>query len=372
MRVLVIAFDTEEESVRLAGGLVGKVDAVYLMLRREALEPHLHLLDSAVELHAFPRKRLREAWAQLRLMRRLVTSIRDIDPDVIHFQKGHLWFNLTLPFLSRFPLVVSVHDPRHHLGDRSSRQTPQFINDLGYRRADRVIALNVAMKEMIERELRIPTDRIDVVPLIEIGHGSPPHNRQTQAPEVLFHGRIWAYKGLEHFIRAQPLVNAQVPEARFVIAGEGEDLTPYRAMMSDPDKFEVHNEFVSFEKREELVGRAAVVVLPYLEATQSGVIPVAYTHAKPVVATAVGGLPEQVDDGVTGFLVAPGDTAAIADRVIRLLQDPSLRKSMGEQGRIKLQREWSAGIVAEQTVPVYRKAIAAKQAGQPRSLRPRR
>ena len=63
-------------------------------------------------------------------------------------------------------------------------------------------------------------------------------------------------------------------------------------MMVHPERFIVHNEYVSDEKRAELFRRASVVVLPYIEASQSGIIPIAYRFGKPVVATTVGGLPE--------------------------------------------------------------------------------
>lgn len=359
MRVLLIAFDTEEASIRLAGGLVGKVASVHLMLPRATSEPHLHLLHPDVRLHAFDRPRLRHAAAQIRTAWRLNREIRSIDPDVIHVQKGHLWFNLSLPFLASYPLVVSIHDPRSHSGDKGSRKTPQAIREIAYRRADRAIAHNEAMRDVIVERLGIPAERIDVLPLIERGHGVPASSVEEDPTMVLFHGRIWAYKGLEYFIRAQPLVNAEVPEARFVIAGHGDPFGPYRAMMADESRFDVHDDYISNELREELVARSAMVVLPYLEATQSGVIPVAYTHAKPVVATRVGGLPSQVEDGVTGFLVAPADSAALAERIVLLLRDPALRQRLGRAGRELLERAWSADVVAGKTVPVYERAIAS-------------
>ena len=115
----------------------------------------------------------------------------------------------------------------------------------------------------------------------------------------------------------------------------------------------MYNEFVSVEKRAELFARAAVVVLPYVEASQSGVVPVAYSFAKPVVATAVGGLPEAIDDGKTGYLVPPRDEHALADAVVRLLRAPDLRHHLGEGGRRKLEAEWSPQAVADRTLAVY-------------------
>jgi glycosyltransferase involved in cell wall biosynthesis len=175
--------------------------------------------------------------------------------------------------------------------------------------------------------------------------------------QVLFFGRIWAYKGLDTLIQAEPLISHRVPDVRIVIAGRGEDLVPYQARMVHPERFVIHNSFVPPAERERLFASSSVVVLPYVEATQSGVIPVAYTHAKPVVATRVGGLVEQVEHGRTGLLVPPGDPESLAEATTRLLLDRELRRALGENGRRKLEAEWSAPVIAARTLPAYRRAI---------------
>jgi glycosyltransferase involved in cell wall biosynthesis len=103
-----------------------------------------------------------------------------------------------------------------------------------------------------------------------------------------------------------------------------------------------------------------VVVLPYVEATQSGVIPVAYSFGKPVVATTVGGLPAQVDDGKTGYLVPPRDERALADAVVRLLCNRDLRRQLGANGKRKVTAECSPEIVARNTLAVYQLAAGCQ------------
>ena len=100
-----------------------------------------------------------------------------------------------------------------------------------------------------------------------------------------------------------------------------------------------------------------MVVLPYDEATQSGVVPVAYNYAKPVVATTVGALAECVTDRRTGLLVPPRDPQALADAIIHLLKNPQEAAAMGRAGKQMLQRDWSPTVVAEQTVDVYQQAV---------------
>jgi len=359
MRVLFIAFDSGELSVRMASALARELDEVCLMLPFSQAEPHLQRLDPKVNFQPFRKPRLHQPLQQIRLMAAITRRIKRFNPDVIHFQKGHLWFNLTLPLLRNYPLVISVHDPRHHLGDWSSRKTPQMVMNFAYRRADQIIVHNEAMKQMVIKELRIPPEIIHITPLIERGNRPAQPGFIQDDCQVLYFGRIWKYKGLEYFIRAEPLVTAQVPDAKFVIAGEGENFAPYQRMMINPENFIVHNEFVSYRKQEELFERASIVVLPYIEATQSGVIPVAYTHARPVIVTQVGGLPYQVEDGRTGFLVPPKDEYALADKIVFLLQNKEFRSQMGENGRQKLKKEWSAEVVARQTAIVYQKTIEA-------------
>src|SRR4029077_824531 len=127
------------------------------------------------------------------------------------------------------------------------------------------------------------------------------------------------YKGLEYLIRAEPLITARVPEGTILISGGGEKLSHYRRMMVHPDRFIVDNGFIPDERAADYFARASVVVLPYVEASQSGVVSMAYSAAKPVVATSVGGLPEMVEDGGTGYLVPPRNVSQLAESVTRLL-----------------------------------------------------
>lgn len=356
LRVSLIAFGFGEYALRTAAAVAGEAK-VQLLLPTVELERHRALVDSRLSLVPFVLPRLRQPWRQLRLMRSLLGTVRRFGPDVVHLQQGHLWFNLALPLLRR-PLVVTVHDPRYHLGDRESQRTPQRIMDLGFRRADRVLVMADQLREAtVGRGVR--REIIDVVPHLPLGDEAAGSDVPEEDHQVLFFGRIWPYKGLEYLIRAEPLVSAAVPEARFVIAGQGEDLARYRGLMVHPERFEVHNRFIPDEESPGYFRRASVVALPYIDASQSGVIPMAYTFARPVVATRVGGLPELVDDGCTGLLVPPGDHRALAEALIRLLRDPVGRREMGRRGREKIRRECSAEQVATTTLAAYRAAINA-------------
>jgi glycosyltransferase involved in cell wall biosynthesis len=356
MKVALVAFDFGEYSIRLASAL-SRLATVLLVLPQPVAAPYLSELDPRVEWYPFDKPRLRHPRRQLLLARALIRRINAFAPDVVHLQHGHLWFNAILPFLRRYPLVVTAHDARHHVGDRTSRKTPQAIVDFGFRRASRLIVHANQVKEILVRECGVLQDVVDVVAHISLGNTPDDPLPRDEEPTILFFGRIWEYKGLEYLIRAEPLITAEIPNATIVIAGAGEDLDRYRRLMVHPERFVIRNEYVSDDVRAALFQQASVVALPYIEASQSGVLPLAYKHMKPVVATTVGGLPEMVDEGRTGYLVPPRDERALAAAVVRLLRDADLRRQFGLNGRRKLDEECAPADIARRTLDVYHRAL---------------
>ncbi|MDP8923313.1 MAG: glycosyltransferase family 4 protein [Chloroflexota bacterium] len=373
LKVALVSFDFGEYCIRLASALAVDAEVALLLPEHEAAG-YRELLAPAVRFHPFEKPRLRQAARQLRTVGSILRRVRRFDPDVVHVQQGHLWLNLILPFLGRSRLVLTVHDPHHHLGDMGSQNTPQAVMDFGFRRAARLIVHSRQLRQVLVGRCPIPESIVDVIPHIALGDAATPARSSDDGRTVLFFGRIWPYKGLEYLIRAEPPISAAVPGTRFVVAGEGEDFARYRRVMANPERFVVWNEFVSDEQRAELFEQASVVVLPYVEASQSGVIPLAYRFGKPVVATTVGGLPEAVDDGETGYLVPPRDERALAEAVIRLLREPALREWLGANGRRKLDADAAPAVIARQTLAVYRRVLDpnadARLTGAPRASVP--
>jgi glycosyltransferase involved in cell wall biosynthesis len=360
MKVALVSFNFGEYCVRLASGIAQDPDtSILLFLPDYEAEPYLHLLNKSVELHVFRKPRLRQPFKQFRMVSRLVRQIRKFNPDVIHLQIGHMWFNWALPMLGDCPLVLTVHDSIIHVGDAESAKTPQWVYDRACYRAKERIVHASQVKELLIQRLRIPSSTVHVVPSVFVGDDAATvgENAKGGEPLILFFGRIWEYKGLEYLIRAEPLITSKIPEAKIVIAGVGEDFERYRRMMVHPERFIVHNEYVSDEKRAELFRRASVVVLPYIEASQSWIISIAYLNEKPVVATTVGGLPEMVDHGRTGYLVPPRDANALAEAIVPLLQDEDLRRQFGANGKRKINAECAPELVGQKTRNVYVQAL---------------
>lgn len=136
---------------------------------------------------------------------------------------------------------------------------------------------------------------------------------------LLFFGFVRPYKGLDVLVEAMPQVRAARP-VTLVVAGEFyQPVEPIRARVAAlglADAVRVLDRYVPDEEVGDLVAAADAVVLPYRSATQSGVVLVAYAGGCPVISTAVGGLPEVVEEGVTGHLVPPGDPAALAGAIL--------------------------------------------------------
>ncbi len=164
-------------------------------------------------------------------------------------------------------------------------------------------------------------------------------------PLVLFFGFIKKYKGVEYLIDAAPLLQEQFgTDIRVLIVGDiyGER-QPYLDRITACGAAEIlklHDGFVPDETVEDYFLAADLVVLPYVSATQSGIVQIAYNYDKPVVTTNVGGLPEVVRDGQTGYLVPPGDAPALATAITRFFKEDRAAEFGGEVAREKEKYSW--------------------------------
>jgi len=136
---------------------------------------------------------------------------------------------------------------------------------------------------------------------------------------LLFFGYVRRYKGLQYLLQAFPLVLKE-RDCTLLIAGEiYEDGDRYLQMINQlnlPGKIKLHNHYVPNEKVALYFSAADAVVLPYVSATQSGIIQIAYGFNKPVISTRVGGIPEVIRDGQTGFLAEPENPDALAEAIV--------------------------------------------------------
>ncbi len=170
-------------------------------------------------------------------------------------------------------------------------------------------------------------------------------------------------KGVSYFLDAIPRIIEAKPSARFVIFGHGfghsgeENALREKAKSLQIDR---HLLFAGFRPDiDRCYAAMDVFVMTSLSEGLSIALLESMSHALPVVVTAVGGNPEVVVEGETGFLVPARQPAVFADRVIRLLRDPELRAAMGEAGRRRIEENFLIGQAARCYLEVYEDVLAS-------------
>jgi len=198
----------------------------------------------------------------------------------------------------------------------------------------------------------IDLERVDAAPAAKLHEELwLPHH----APIVGNVAALVPHKGHRHLIEAAALVVRQVPDARFVIAGEGE-LRPALERQIKEHHLEKHvllagfrPDVLSLHKAFDIFAMSSVT-----EGLGTSLLD-AMACEKPVVATAAGGIPEVVADGETGFIVPPRDHQAMAGAIVRLLKDPALQQRQGTAGRARVQDRFSADRMLRDTLRVYQR-----------------
>ncbi len=358
MRIVLVAHSgLVDYTIGLANALTG-YGTVMLMAPQLAIQPFLSFIHSHVIVNSWRSLRLRNPRNVL-LTKQIVDEIAGFKPDVIHFQGGFLWFTIMLPLLKQWPLITTVHDAEPHRGDHGSNRIQWFMpNRFAARYSD---ALIVHSQYVLNKIRPLAEENATVIHHITPGDGFiyVPKGRieHREDIDVLFFGRIVAYKGLDLLVEAVNLVACKFADVRVCIAGEGHVPEKMRKSLSQTSGFQLINRYIAPADVADLFLSAKMVVLPYKDASQSGVVPLSYSFARPVITTTVGGLHEIVDHGSTGLHVPPDDTTALADAISFLLKHPDKRRQMGQQGLAKVKHELSWPHAAYQTIQVYQEIM---------------
>lgn len=350
---------TEKQVVLLAEGLKRRgVDVTVVVLtgpgpREEALRdarvPVVHInLEQPGDWRAVP--------LLLGAMGRLTAFLRRYRPDVVHAFLFHSYV-MAAPAarLARIPVLVAG---RRSLDDfKRGMRVALWIERIATRLTDLLVANAGAVAECVRVGERVPADKITV-----IYNGLPstafeaaePAVLQTSHPVVLCVANLKEHKGHEHLLAAAALMRERGVLCTLVLAGDG----PLRAdLQRQADELGLDVRILGARTDvDRLMARADVVTLPSMTEGMSNAVMEGMAAGRPVVATAVGGIPELLADG-RGLLVPPGDPDSLATALASVLTDRELAARMGRAAREWSLAHLSADTMVEQHVSLYNELV---------------
>jgi glycosyltransferase involved in cell wall biosynthesis len=289
---------------------------------------------------------------------KLSRIIKELKPDIVHAHDPHgvAFASLALSFLTSrtCPGLIASRRVAFHLKSHA-------FSRWKYHQVDCFVAASEAIRHVLVG------DGIEPSRVVTVHEGIDVHRVQAE-PVANIHAEFWLpthapivgtvaalsqEKGHRHLIDAAALVVREVPDARFVILGEGDQRPALERQIKELhlDKHVVlpgfRADILSFMRAFD------VFVMPSLSEGLGTSLLDAMASAKPVVASNTGGIPEVVAHSETGFLVPPRDHHALAMAIVRLLKDSGLRERMGGAGLERVQRMFSAARMVERTLEVY-------------------
>ena len=301
---------------------------------------------------------------------RLSRVLKQLRPEVLHAHDPS--------GVAMAATALSIASPRPRPALVASRRIefPIARNSFStwkYSQVDRFLAISRAVRDRLIAD-RIPSSKIEIVHegvdverLVSLPHGNL-HAAlflPTHSPVVATIGALVAQKDHHTLVEAAAIVVKQVSDVRFVILGEG-DLRPHLEKQIKHLHLERHVFLAGFRADVlELLKDADVFALSSTHEGMCTSLLDAMAAEKPAVATAVGGVPEVVDDLETGFLVPPREPAALATRIVQLLKDQALRRRMGRAGLERVRRLFTVERMVQETVDAYQKLVEPLRRSSP-------
>ena len=296
--------------------------------------------------------------ASVAYARNLRGLLREARPDLMH---AHIYASTVAAAVAtrgtKVPLVVTEHTEASWQGRRA-----RLLNGWVCRRAERVIAVSNAIRRRVIERDRVPPGKITVVPNAVVpapADASPPDllGGLRGGPLVGIVARHQPEKGVQTFLKAAARVALRFPEARFPIVGDG-PLRGELELLAERIGLTDRACFLGFRSDASSVMRSLdVLVVPSRTEGSPLVTLEAMAAGVPVVASAVGGIPDQVRHESEGLLVPPGDPGALSDAIMRLLEDPGFARGLGEGGRRRAATEFGYGTMLRRIEAVYRAAL---------------
>ncbi len=263
-------------------------------------------------------------------------QIKKMKPDLVLFQWWHPYFAPCYWSLCKFlgkkiKKLFLCHNVFPHerfpmdkfLARKTLKNGNYFIVQSTQDEED----LKSIRKEAVYRRTVHPTYNAFKIQNLSKEEGRKQLNIEADEKVLLFFGFIREYKGLKYLIDALSGVAAEVDKVKLLIVGDfsgEEEKNSYVNRIKEQrvqDFVEIHDGYIPDKEVEKFFAAADLVVLPYESATQSGIVQIAYGFEKPVVVTDVGGLPDVVTDGKTGYVVEAKNSAALAEGIVKFFRE---------------------------------------------------
>lgn len=262
---------------------------------------------------------------------------------------------------ARPPVVRSFRRLARHLLNYAT------VDHAVYRRADVVIAVSRTVADSVRRWYRVPPARLAVVAnAIDPETFRPMPGRRAALRAtwdvrdtdtvLLSVGILSDQKGVDVAIEALARLRARGRRARLVVVGDG----PFRPALERLARARAVTEAVTFvgalayDDTAPYYAASDIFLFPTLRVEAFGVVTIeAMAAERPVVVSRIGATPEIIDEGVTGFLVPPGDVDALVARITRLAEDPALARAMGQRGRARVLAAFTREALARRIVEVF-------------------
>jgi glycosyltransferase involved in cell wall biosynthesis len=305
--------------------------------------------------------------AQIRSLGLLCKIMKNRHPDILHTY--FFWSIIYGRLLKRLGLIDTLVENREDLGFGWGKHEYVWLK-MTRKIPDKIICVSEAVKRVVMEREGVEESRIAV-----IHNGVDPHQEPTGmqaitrrelgfADDNLVIGMVANYnravKGVTNFLDAIPAIVSAVPSARFLFVGGGDEENSLRSkavkLGIDPYvvfagyKKDIHR-YYEIMDISVLTSFSEGLSLTLLESMGYGI---------PIVATRVGGNPELVVEGETGYLVPVKDNRTLVDRIVTLLQDKELRRRMGKEGRLRAERKFLMRDVSNRYLDIYKGMLAEK------------
>jgi glycosyltransferase involved in cell wall biosynthesis len=290
--------------------------------------------------------------------------------DLVHVNvapRGSTWRKMLFAGVARrmgVPVLLHLHGSGYDQFFAAQSPVRQARIRAFFGAAAGVVALSDYWHRFVTETLRVDPARVTQIP-----NGVPAHPERTAAvpavPEaptrILFLGQLGERKGVDVLLDALATLDARGLAWRATLGGNGEvEAAQARAAALGIGDRIAFPGWVGEAEVRTLLGAADLFVLPSRAENQPVAILEAMAAGLPVVATAIGAIPEQVLDGETGLLVPPGDAAALADALATLIDSPARRAAMGAAGHARFAAHFSIEATAERFAALYRRLARSR------------